>query len=140
MSMESAADILMAIGAQLQRAQEVSVVAERLSDELARLRGVGETDEGEVSVTVDHNGLILDVALNDDALAQGGPHAAALVMQAMHRAIEDVQRKGQPLRDAILQPHLTPPLRTDLGDKLDELYDRIDRIDRRTQDDSQEER
>jgi len=137
--MESAADILVAIGAQLQRAQEISTVAERLSDELAGLRGVGETDDGEASVTVDHNGLIFDVALSDAALTEGGPHAASLVMQAMNRAIEDVQRKGQPLRDAVLQPHASPPMRTDLGDKLDELYDRIEQIDRRLRGEETEE-
>lgn len=129
--MEDAAQILTAIAAQMERAKEMSNVAQELAGELAKLRGVGASDDREVVVTVDHQGIVLDIRVNDEALAAGGERIAAMVMTATSRAIEDVQAQAAPLQAAILQPDL-PPMRTDLGDKLDELYDLAQEIDART--------
>ncbi|MBS1905725.1 MAG: hypothetical protein JST33_03970 [Actinobacteria bacterium] len=115
--MDSAAQILAEIAGELQRATELSSVAGQLADELAQLRGIGVSDDESARVTVDRNGIVIDVALTDKALAHGGEHASALVREATSRAIEHVQIQAQPIRDAILQPHLTAP-RADLGGKL----------------------
>lgn len=126
--MEDAAQILMGIAAQLERATELSNVAEALSGELAKLRGVGHSDDDEATVTVDHQGIVIDVALSEAISDADGRTVSAWVLTATARAIEDVQRQAEPIRAAILQPHLQAP-RTDFSQRIDELYDEIQRRD-----------
>ena len=122
--MESAGEILTAISAQLQRASALSRTIEELGEQFARLRGIGSSENDEATVTVDHHGIVLDVRLSDAALALTGAEIADAVLEAMRRAIADLQEQGEPLRAAVLQPH-KPDFDTTLGDRLDALYDTI---------------
>ncbi len=107
--MDDAAQMLLAIAGQLERAQELSNVAEELSGELATLTGIGRSDEDGATVTVDHQGIVIDVAFSDAIRDADGPTVSEWVMSATTRAIEDLQNQAEPIRAAILQPHL--PLR-----------------------------
>ena len=130
--METAAQIITAITAQLAQAAQLSAVAEEVGAEIARLRGVGSSDEHEVTVTVDHHGIPLDIAVHEDAMSSDGAQVSAMVLAATRRAIEDVQAKAEPLRMAMLQPHTAMPMRQDLGDRIQELYERIEEFERGT--------
>ncbi|WDG18473.1 YbaB/EbfC family nucleoid-associated protein [Microbacterium sp. Clip185] len=130
--METAAQIITAITAQLAQAAQLSAVAEEVGAEIARLQGVGSSEEGEVTVTVDHHGIPLDITVHDEALAYDGAQVSAMVLDATQRAIQDVQEKAEPLRLALLQPHTATPMREDLGDRIQELYDRIEEYERGT--------
>ena len=70
--MESAAQIITTIAAQLAQATQLSAVADELGAAIARLRGVGSSDEREVTVTVDHHGIPLDITVRDAALSFDG--------------------------------------------------------------------
>ena len=122
--METAGEILTAIGAQLQRAAALSDVVTGLEEQFARLRGIGSSEHDEATVTVDHHGIVLDVRLSEAALDHTGPEIAAFVLDATRRAIADVQEQGEPLRAAVLQPHMTA-FDTTLGDRLDALFERL---------------
>lgn len=130
--METAAQIITAITAQLAQAAQLSAVAEEVGAEIARLQGVGSSEEGGVTVTVDHHGIPLDITVHDDALAYDGAQVSAMVLEATQRAIRDVQEKAEPLRLALLQPHTATPMREDLGDRIQELYERIEEYERGT--------
>lgn len=130
--MENAAQIITAIAAQLKQASELSTVADELAVQLAQLRGTGSSDGREVTVTVDHQGIPLDIVVRDEALGYDGGQVSAMVLTATERAIEDVKEQAEPLRAAMLQPHAMPPMQTDLSDKIHELYTRIEEFDRAT--------
>lgn len=130
--MESAAQIISAISAQLLQANRLSDVAEELGARIAQLRGVGESEEREVTVTVNHHGIPVDIAVHDEALVYDGGQISAMVLDATRRAIEDVQVQAEPIRAAMLQPHTAKPMRTDLSDRIQELYDRIEDFERGT--------
>ena len=134
--METAAQIITAITAQLAQAAQLSAVAEEVGSEIAQLQGVGSSDDNEVTVTVDHHGIPLDITVHDEALAFDGGQVSAMVLAATQRAIEDVQAKGEPLRMALLQPHTATPMRQDLGERLQELYDRVEAFERGTRSDA----
>jgi hypothetical protein len=70
--------------------------------------------------------------VHDDALAYDGAQVSAMVLEATQRAIRDVQEKAEPLRLALLQPHTATPMREDLGDRIQELYERIEEYERGT--------
>ena len=53
-----------------------------------------------------------------------------MVLTATQRAIEDVQVQAEPIRAAMLQPHTATPMRQDLGDRIQELYDRIEEFEK----------
>jgi DNA-binding protein YbaB len=127
---ETAAQIITAITAQLAQAAQLSAVAEEVGSEIAQLQGVGSSDEREVTVTVDHHGIPLDITVHDEALSFDGARVSAMVLAATQRAIEDVQAKAEPLRMALLQPHTAAPMRQDLGDRIQELYERIEDFER----------
>ncbi|WP_460772899.1 YbaB/EbfC family nucleoid-associated protein [Microbacterium sp. GXF7504] len=122
--MDTAGELLTAIGAQLQRAVALSDAVTELGAQFANLRGIGRTDDGEATVTVDQHGIVLDVRLSDDVVDHTGEEIAGFVLEATRRAIADVQEQGEPLRAAVLQPHVTS-FDTTLGDRLDALYDRV---------------
>lgn len=130
--MEDVAHLITTIAAQLERAAGLSAVAEELSAEIATLRGTGSSDDDEATVTVDHQGLVLDVVLAEEAVVDAdGESVSGWVLAATSRAIEDLQRQAAPLRAAMLQPDL-PPMRTDLSERIDELYDLIERAEAAT--------
>jgi DNA-binding protein YbaB len=129
--MQSAAEILTAIAAQLQRASTMSTVVKELAGELAQLRGVGRTDDDEATVTVDYHGIVVDLRLGDAVVDLDGPTVSQRVLEATRRAIDDLHRQGEPIRAAILQPHTAAGFDTTLGDKLDELYAQIETVERR---------
>lgn len=126
--MDDAAQMLIAIAGQLERAKELSHVAQELSGELAMLRGVGRSDDGGATVTVDHQGIVIDVVLSDAISSADGPTVSDWVLSATARAIEDLQRQAEPLRAAILQPHLQAPT-VDFSQRIDELFERVQRLD-----------
>jgi DNA-binding protein YbaB len=129
--MEDVAHLITTIAAQLERAAGLSAVAEELSAEIATLRGTGSSDDDEATVTVDQ-GLVLDVVLAEEAVVDAdGESVSGWVLAATSRAIEDLQRQAAPLRAAMLQPDL-PPMRTDLSERIDELYDLIERAEAAT--------
>lgn len=129
--MDDAAQMLLAIAGQLERAQELSNVAEELSGELATLTGIGRSDEDGAAVTVDHQGIVIDVAFSDAIRDADGPTVSEWVMSATTRAIEDVQKQAEPIRAAILQPHLAAPA-VDFSARIDELFERVQRLDAET--------
>lgn len=129
--MDDAAQMLLAIAGQLERAQELSNVAEELSGELATLTGIGRSDGDGATVTVDHQGIVIDVAFSDAIRDADGPTVSKWVMSATALAIEDLQKQAEPIRAAILQPHLAAPT-VDFSDRIDELFERVRRLDAET--------
>lgn len=127
--MVNAAEIAEQIAGQLLQATELSAVADELSAALATLRGVGQSDDDTVQVTVDHHGIPLNIEVRPHALEYTANEVGAMVVLATERAISDVQAQAEPIRDALLPPHLTKPMRTDLSDQLDALLDIADAID-----------
>jgi len=129
--MDDAAQMLLAIAGQLERAQELSNVAEELSGELVTLTGMGRSDEDGATVTVDHQGIVIDVVFSDAIRDADGPTVSEWVMSATTRAIEDLQKQAEPIRAAILQPHLVAPA-VDFSARIDELFERVQRLDAET--------
>ncbi|MEV7694594.1 YbaB/EbfC family nucleoid-associated protein [Microbacterium sp. NPDC089189] len=125
-----AAQIITTIAAQLSQATQLSAVADELAGQIAQLRGVGSSEDREVTVTVDHHGIPVDITVHDAALASDGQQVGAMVLAATQRAIEDVQAQAEPIRAAMLQPHTAVPMREDLGDRIQELLTRVEDLER----------
>ena len=125
--MAETGQILDALSAQLQRVAALAHAAEALRDRLDELRGDGRSEDRDVTASVDHRGMVLDLSFSDSALDAGPDHLAVAVTQAVEDAIRDVRRQAEPLRREILPKDASTGYDTSLGEQLDALYERVER-------------
>ena len=104
----------------LQQAAEVSARAQEVAGELARLSGIGRSDDGGVRVVVDHRGIVTDIEIAPVALRDGVGQARADVLEATEAALADLRERAAPIQARLLLPE-DPLGDTDVLDAYDRL-------------------
>lgn len=118
---QSANDVFARITANLETARAMSARAEEIAADLSKLVGRARSSQGEVTVTVDHRGILTSVQFSDAAREKPVDSLGSLVIATTEAAIADVQRQAEPIRASIAPA--SSLLDTDGDDLMQQLDD-----------------
>ncbi|MBO0840464.1 MAG: YbaB/EbfC family nucleoid-associated protein [Sciscionella sp.] len=93
--------------------------AERFSAQLDTVRGEASSDDGSVLVTADVTGALLDLRIEEDALALGGYALGALITELITTAAE----RARATSDALIAASLGLPVESPVESAVDSPND-----------------